>query len=73
MNIEKFQNKKFQIVDGSYVSCDKWEERIVESYYSNGYASFSDSGFIIIESEDLKLEIDFDIYVSGNVDYDPGD
>lgn len=73
MNIEQLQSQTFSIVEGTYVPYEEWEELIVDSYYSSGYASFSKDGFIVLKSENLEFGVDFDLYVKGDVDYDDGD
>jgi len=73
MDINQLRNQKFSILEGTYVPSDEWEKVVVDSYYSSGYASFSRDGFVILKSENFEFGVDFDLYVSGDVDYDSGD
>lgn len=73
MKLDQLYDQKFSVIEGDYIPVDKWEDLIIESYYDCGAGSFSHDGFVIIKSQDFEISIDFDLYVRGVVNYDPGD
>jgi hypothetical protein len=73
MKIEHLRNQKFHILDGDYVPSSQWESMIAESYYSDGHESFSRDCFVTLKSEDFEFDVEFDVYVRGDVTEEKGD
>jgi hypothetical protein len=72
MKIEQIRNRKFKI-EGDYVPSVEWENFISESYYSEGFESFSRDCFVKFISPGLEFEVYFEIFVRGNVLEEKGD
>ena len=57
------------MTDGDYTKAEDWEELICENE-----GSFSkDEEYMIFDSNGIEIVINYEISVSGRVDYDPGD
>lgn len=57
------------LIDGSYIKPHRWMDIIEE----NGGSFIADNQYIVFKSGDTEVVIDFELSVSGWVDYDGGD
>jgi hypothetical protein len=58
-----------KLTDGDYTKAEDWEELICENE-----GSFSkDEEYMIFDSNGIEIVINYELSVSGRVDYDPGD
>ncbi len=69
MEILTFNIKNFKLIDGDFVKSDNFSEMI----YENDGSYSNDCQYMTFECGDLKIDINFEMSISGSISEDSGD